>query len=83
MNGGLSTEYFKLERGTKHGDPLTLYLFILVIEILISMVRMNGNIKAIMINVHVFKQCVFADDTTYFLKDINSLEELKNTIIKL
>ena len=41
------------------------------------MVRMNENIKGIMINGHVFKQCVFADDTTYFLKDIDSLEELK------
>ena len=80
MNGGYSTGYFQLHRGTKQGDPLAPYLFILVIEILISLIRQNENIKGIFVNGHEFKQCVFADDTTYFLRDLESLQELKKTI---
>ena len=80
MNGGLSTGYFELNRSTRHGDPLAPNLFILIIEILIGMVRENEKIKGIEINGHQFNQCVFADDTTYFLHDLESLAQLKKTI---
>ena len=58
MNGGYSTGYFPLKRGTRQGDPLAPYLFLLVIEILIAMVRQNKNILGIEINGYEFKQCV-------------------------
>ena len=82
MNGGYSTGYFPLKRGTRQGDPLAPYLFLLVIEILIAMFRQNKNILGIEINGHEFKQCVFADDTTYFLHDLDldSLSESKKTL---
>ena len=44
------------------------------------MVRDNKNIKGIMVNGKEIKQCIFADDTTYFLRDLDSLKELKLTI---
>ena len=32
VNGGTATNYFKLEKGTRQGDPISAYLFILVLE---------------------------------------------------
>ena len=31
--GGKTTPYFKLERGTRKGDPISAYLFILALEV--------------------------------------------------
>ena len=33
INGGFTTKYFKLDKGTRQGDPISAYLFILVLEI--------------------------------------------------
>ena len=80
MNNGYSTGYFKLSRGTKHGDPLAAYLFILIIEVLATVVSKNKKIKGIIVGDKEIKQCLYADDITYFLKDIDSFYELKEVI---
>ena len=66
LNDGISTSYFKIERGTRQGDPLAPYVFILVIKVLAVMVRQNEDIKGLTINGQEIKQCIFVDDTTYF-----------------
>ena len=45
LNNGMSKGYFTLVRGTRQGDPLAPYLFLLVIEILATMVRDNVRMK--------------------------------------
>ena len=38
INGGKTTKYFKLERGAWQGDPISAYLFILILEIVFTFV---------------------------------------------
>ena len=49
MNNGHSRGYFPLERGTRQGDPLSAYLFILCVETLFIQIRENKEVKGIRI----------------------------------
>jgi hypothetical protein len=79
MNGGNSTGYFKLERGARQGDPISAYLFILVMEIFFQMIRKNRGIKGIEICGHVFNIVAYADDATGFVNDLESARLLLKT----
>ena len=76
MNNGCSTGYFPLHMGTRQGDPLFPYLFILVLEILFIQVRSNMDILGFTIKDISLKLSAYADDAYYFLKDIASLQVL-------
>ena len=73
INGGKTSQYFKLERGTRQGDPISAYLFILVLEIVFLSLKQNKNMKGIELFQHEFLYTAYADDTTFFLKDKNSV----------
>ena len=76
INGGNTTKYFKLEKGTRQGDPISACLFILVLEIFFLCIKENKNIKGLNIFNHIFLYTAYADDTTFFLKDKESLTEV-------
>ena len=67
INGGTIARYFNLERDACQGDPVSVYLFILVLEILLF-IKKHPEIKVIEIFEHCFLYTAYAHDT-FFLKD--------------
>ena len=76
MNNGHSTGYFPLERGTRQDDPLSVYLFILALEIMFIQIRNNDQIKGLKINDNVIKLAAYADDTYFIALDVPSLQQV-------
>ena len=78
VNEGTTTNYFKLEKGSRQGDPISAYLFILVLEILFLFIKESKKINGLNIFYKTFLYTAYANDTTFFLKDTKSVTELMN-----
>ena len=76
INNGFASEPFTLKRGVRQGCPLSGLLFILAAELLSCSVRANDHIKGIRVSNKEIKLSQYADDTTSFCKDIESLGKL-------
>ena len=76
INNGFACEPFTLKRGVRQGCPLSGLLFILAAELLSCSVRANDHIKGIRVSNKEIKLSQYADDTTSFCKDIESLGKL-------
>ena len=75
INGGITTKYIKLDRDTRQGDPIPAYLFILVFEIVFNLIKQDKDIHGLTFFGHTFLYTVYADDTTFFLKDKESVKK--------
>ena len=77
INNGFFSNYIRLARGTRQGDPLASYLFILVMQIFSSIIKFDKEIKGISVGNTEIKMVLFADDSTFFLHNWESLERLE------
>ena len=73
INGGTTTNQFKLEKGAKQGEPISAYLFILVLEIVFLFSKDSKKINGLNILDKMFLYTAYTDDTTFFLKDRKSV----------
>jgi len=80
INNGHASEFFLLKRGLRQGCPLSPLLFLLCSEILAISVRNNIDIHGITVDNTEILINAYADDTTFFLKDQNSLFKLMNVL---
>ena len=61
------SSYFKLSKGIRQGCPISVTLFLLIIEIIAIIFRQSDNIKGVHINGINIKLSQLADDMTLFL----------------
>ena len=82
LNNGFSTGPFKIQRGVRQGDPLSPYLFIIVLEFLAISIRDNDYTKGISVNGTEIKNELFADDLTAFLGNDESFSTFFDVVSK-
>ena len=75
-NGGKTTKQFRLERGPPQGDPISAYLFVIVLELVFWIIKETSNIEGFEIFQKKFIFTAYADDTTFFLKNAESVVNL-------
>uniref|UniRef100_A0A803T4B4 Reverse transcriptase domain-containing protein n=1 Tax=Anolis carolinensis TaxID=28377 RepID=A0A803T4B4_ANOCA len=66
---GNKTEEFSISKGTRQGCPLSPLIFILVLEILLTRIRKNNELKGLKIKNYSYKLCAFADDVACIIED--------------
>ena len=80
---GILSEAIPIERGCRQGDPIALYLFSLVAEILNLLIEKNPNIKGIKLGEYVLKITQFADDTTILLDGSSSSLQATMNVLEI
>ena len=80
INNGHASTFFPLQRGVRQGCPLSGILFVLGIELFARALKNKSSVKGIEVNNHEIKIAQYADDTTVFVRDRDSVLELLNLL---
>ena len=76
LNNGHASTFFSLQRGVRQGCPLSGVLFVLGIELLSRSIKNDPTIKGTQVNKQELKISQYADDTTVFVRDLDSVTSL-------
>ena len=76
INNGHSSSFFRLQRGVRQGCPLSGLLLIIGIELFTRALKNDQSIKGINVETKEIKITQYADDTTVFVRDEESVEQL-------
>ena len=79
-NNGWLSKHYMMERGLRQGDPMSAILFIIVLEVLSQMVRNHTDVKGILIGNKAHKIVQYADDRTFCICDLNSIDTIMHII---
>ena len=80
IDSGFSVGYFKINRGIRLGDLLSLYPFVLALETI--EVRPDKNIRGFNMKNIMLKLTAYADDTIFFVKDGQSHKSMSKAMKK-
>ena len=76
IKGGTTTTYFSLGRGACQGDPISALLFVLALKILFLLIKLKPEIEGMATFDYNYLHSAYADDITFFLKDIISIKHM-------
>ena len=79
INDGKTTAHFLLERRSRQGDAILVYLFILALEVIFALINASPNIEGLQLLSHNFLYSAYADATAFFLGIKKTALELINT----
>ena len=80
-NNGFLSSFFPIKRGVRQWCPLSLYIFIICIELSSHKINSSESIKGIQVMKEEFKSSFFADDVSFLLD--GSLKSFETLIMTL
>ena len=77
-NNGYLSPYFKLSLGIRQGCAISSLLFLLVVEVIATILRKSNRVSRLCVSQKQIKLCQLADDMTLFLSSIESVRTVIN-----